>query len=142
MNVIDIINEIKKVALENKNRPKSQKTHFVTQDTKSFRQGDLYVFRVDDDHPVGDVIKRNQLADGLSLGARHILNGNFKVYKGAKAPKVVREPHATIGLGYAFDVEETTVLVHPEHDNYVFKTCGRFQVMHQIDLRTVRKAAD
>lgn len=142
MNAIEAFNEIRKIACSNYERPKSQKTHFVNNDEPGFRQGDLYILRVDDNHPVGDIVKRNQLADGVSIGARHILNGEFIVYEGVKAHKAVRELNARVGLGYAFDVKKSTVLVHPEHDNYVFNCDGRFQVIHQIDLRTLRKAAD
>jgi len=142
MDTIKTINMIKEIAIKNQNRCKSQKTRFVTNDIKCFRQGDLYVFRVADNHPVGKEVKINQIADGVSVGARHILNGDFKIYDGVKSPDGVRELNSRIGLGYCFDVKESTVLVHPEHDNYVFKTTGRFQVLHQTDLRTLRRAAD
>ncbi len=142
MKTLEIMKKIQETANKNANRAKSQKTRRVTEDIKCFRQGDLYVFRVDDNHQVGEEIKRNQLADGVSLGARHILNGEFTVYKGIQSPSFVQDLHSRVGLGYAFDVKETTVLVHPEHDNYVFDCNGRFQVMHQVDLRTLRRAAD
>ena len=146
MNAIDVINNIKEVAKNNHNRHKSQKTRFITEDKiaigECFRQGDLYVFRVANEHPVGEEIKRNQIADGVSVGARHILNGKFKVYHGVKKPNCLNEIHARISIGYVFDVKETTVLGHPEHDNYVFKFPGRFQVVHQLDLRTLQRASD
>lgn len=139
---IEVINQIKEVGKQNQKRHKSQKTHFVTDKTKAFRQGDIYIMRVKDNHPVGQEVKRNQIADGVSIGARHILNGEFKVYEGTTAHPAVGELHARAGLGYAIDIEPTTVLTHPEHDNYVFKTRGRFQVHHQVDLRTLRRVAD
>jgi len=145
-NSINIIKGIEKIAEKNSARESSQKTRFITKDKikigECFRQGDLYVFRVADNHPIGNELKRNQIADGVSVGARHILNGDFKIYDGVKSPSGVRELNSRIGLGYCFDVKESTVLVHPEHDNYVFKTTGRFQVLHQTDLRTLRRAAD
>lgn len=146
MNAIDVMNQIKQTAKKNQARHKSQKTRFVTEDKISvgecFRQGDLYLFRVSDDHPVGEEIDRAQIADGVSIGARHILNGKFCVYRGTTPPAGYNGVHARVGIGYAFDVEETTVLGHPEHDNYVFKFPGRWQVVHQIDLRTLKRAAD
>ena len=141
-NAIEAINRIKVVGKENAKRHKSQKTHFVDKNCTGFRQGDIYVLRVSEKHPVGEVIQRNQIADGVSIGARHILNGNFEVYEGVKPHPKVNDLHAKAGLGYCIDVEPTTVLTHPEHDNYVFKTRGRFQVHHQIDLRTLKRAAD
>jgi hypothetical protein len=142
MRTLETINKIKEIATKNQNRHKSQKTRFVKESTRCFRQGDIYIFRVNDNHHVGQEVERNQLADGVSIGARHILNGNFRIYQGTTAPEGVNPVHARESIGYAFDVEESTVLAHPEHDNYVFKTCGRYQVIHQLDLRTLRRAAD
>lgn len=61
---------------------------------------------------------------------------------GKKKPLCLNDVHARVSVGYAFDAEETTVLGHPEHDNYVFKFRSRWQVVHQIDLRTLQRAAD
>lgn len=97
---------------------------------------------MDFEHPVGEMVKRNQIADGFSIGSRHILNGNFKIYTGIKGPECLNDIHAKVSTGYAFDVEENTVLGHPEHDNYVFKFSCRWQVVHQIDLRTLKKVQD
>lgn len=146
MDAVKVFEQIKQIAEKNQERESSQKTRFITDDKiaigECFRQGDLYVFRVGMDYPVGDEIKRNQIADGVSLGARHILNGNFKVYHGVHKPDCVSDIHARVSVGYAFDVDETTVLGHPEHDNYVFKFPCRWQVIHQMDLRTLKRAAD
>ena len=142
MEILEIVNQIKEIGLKNEKRHKSQKTHFVDEKCTGFRQGDIYVLRVPDNHPVGQSVKSNQIADGVSIGARHILNGDFTVYEGVKSHAKVQELHSRAGLGYAFDVEPTTVLTHPEHDNYVFKTKGRFQVHHQVDLRTLRRVVD
>src|SRR3990167_10561616 len=119
MNAIEIMNQIKEIAKNNHRRHKSQKTRFITKEKlavgECFRQGDLYIFRVGLDHSIGEEIKRNQLADGVSVGARHILNGKFKVYHGVKKPDCLNDIHARVSVGYAFDSEETTVLGHPEH---------------------------
>lgn len=146
MNAIETINKIKNIAKQNSERESSQKTRFITEDKikigEAIRQGDLYVFRVSNDHQVGEQIKRNQIANGVSLGARHILNGDFIVYQGVQGPDALNIVHARVSVGYAFDVKTGTVLGHPEHDNYVFKCPGRWQVVHQIDIRTLRRAAD
>lgn len=146
MNAIEVMNEIKSIAKKNEQRESSQKTRFITEDKikigECFRQGDLYVFRVPNNHPVGEKIIRNQLADGVSIGARHILNGEFKVYGGVQNPSCLNGIHARISLGYAFDAKEKTVLGHPEHDNYVFTFPHRWQVVHQLDLQTLQKARD
>ena len=145
--VNDVINQIKEIAKKNQSRESSQKTRFVTEDKikvgECFRQGDLYIWKVEINHPVGEEIVRNQLADGISLGARHVLNGDFKIYKGIKSPFNFSNVHIRAGaLGYAFDASETTVLGHPEHDNFVFKSQCRWQVTHQIDSRTLQRVGD
>ena len=146
MKTLEVINQIKQIAKNNQERESSQKTRFITKDNlpigKCIRQGDIYVFRMDNDWGVGEEVKRNQIADGVSLGARHILNGDFKVYQGVSVPKFLNKVHARVCIGYAFDVKDGCVLGHPEHDNYVFKLNGRFQVLHQLDLQTLKRAAD
>lgn len=146
MDAIEVMNKIKDVAKKNHQRESSQKTRFVTLDKiapgECFRQGDLYIFRVGKNHPVGEEVARNQLADGVSIGARHILNGRSKIYHGVKGPECLNTFNARVCVGYAFDAEETTVLGHPEHDNYVFKFSDRWQVVHQIDLRTLNRVKD
>lgn len=146
MNATEVLNQIKGIAKRNSQRDSIQKTRFITEDKiavgECFRQGDLYIFRVGYNHPIGEEIKRSQLADGISIGARHILNGKFKIYQGAHGPSVLNKVYAKISVGYAFDVEETTVLGHPEHDNYVFKFPCRWQVVHQLDMRTLQRVKD
>lgn len=146
MNAVEIIGQINQIAKNNAARALSQKTRFITEDKikvgECFRQGDLYVFRVSDKYPVGKEVIINQIADGLSIGARHVLNGKFKVYQGVKPPDCLNQLNARVGVGYAFDADETTVLGHPEHDNYVFKFRSRWQVVHQLDLMTLKRVAD
>lgn len=146
MNAVETIKGIKEIASKNGKRHKSQRTRFVTEEKiaigECFRQGDIYIFRVGSDHPVGEKVERNQVADGVSVGARHILNGEFIVYEGARGNLDLDDVHSRICVGYAFDASATTVLTHPEHDNYVFRFPSRWQVFHQVDRRTLRRAAD
>ena len=146
MEVISVITKIKEVAVKNTKKSKSQKTRIVTKDNikvfECFRQGDLYVFRVPEDWPVGEELKRDKIADGVSLGSTHILMGDFKVYTGVKPLGFVSGLHARVALGYAFDARDNTVVTHLEHDHYCLEDGGRFQVMHQVDLRTLQKARD
>lgn len=142
MNTIEVVKQVKEIAKKNSDRISSQKTRMVTKNVNCFRQGDLYIFRVSNDYPVGNELKRDKIADGVSLGSTHILLGDFKVYEGIKAPDCVMSEHARVGLGYAFDAKDNTVLTHQEHDHFCFVDGGRFQVMHQIDMRTLQKARD
>lgn len=146
MQTLDVINEIKKVAETNHKRPEAHKIKEVI-DLKvgeCYRQGDIYVFKVSDTHPVGNELKRNQIADGFSLGARHCLVGEFKIYEGVKYPVKVSDIHKRAKcLGYAFDVLKPGVLnTHPEHDDFKFCQTGRFQVIHQVDMMTLKRVAD
>lgn len=109
---------------------------------KAFRQGDVYCIRVPLTHPVGKELKLRQIADGVSVGARHILKGDVKVYEGVKHPEGV---NSRLKPGYAFDVNlEGAVLTHPEHAHgeFCFDTVARFQVVHQIDLLTMQRVSD
>ena len=45
-------------------------------------------------------------------------------------------------FGYAFDVLGECTNAHPEHSHFQFQQCGRYQVMHQMDLQTLRRVAD
>lgn len=104
------------------------------------RQGDVYIHRVADDHSIGEELNRRQIADGVTLGARHVLKGNVKVYEGVKLPSYVNSRYP---LGYVFDVtEEGAVLEHPEHAHFDICDKGRYQVTHQMDMRTLQRVSD
>lgn len=79
---------------------------------------------------------------GLTWHNNFILNGPVRVYTGTTPPHGYNMIHARVGVGYAFDAVDTAVLTHPEHDNYVFKFDSRWQVCHQIDMRTIERAVD
>jgi hypothetical protein len=107
---------------------------------KAFRQGDVYLVRVPLNHIVGEEVDVRQIVDGASLGARHILKGAVKVYKGIKHPDGV---NSRMPLGYAFDVDDA-ILTHPEHAHgeLCFRNTARFQTIGQIDARTLRRVSD
>ena len=144
--VKEVIEQIEKIAEDNQNREEVVKTREVPhlKVGECYRQGDLYVFKVHDNHPVGEKLDRRQLADGQSIGQRHVLLGDFQVYKGVKAPSGINNLQSEAGLGYAFDVLGECTNTHPEHDHFKFteKHKGRYQVMHQLDLQTLRRVAD
>lgn len=126
---------ISKQAKKNKQEPRVLNNHTVGD---IIRQGDLYIHSVNNDHPVGGELERKQLADGTSLGARHILMGGV-VFEGKKHPDWVSK---NFPLGYAFDVKDKAVITHPEHAHIEINCPGRFQVTHQFDIRTQRRVAD
>lgn len=138
-----IVNHIQEIANNNQKNLELRVVKVPELKTgECYRQGDLYVFKVDDNHPVGKELDRRQLADGQSIGQRHVLLGEFKVYEGIKAPKGINDLHARAGLGYAFDVLGECTNAHPEHSHFQFQQRGRYQVMHQMDLQTLRRVAD
>src|SRR3990167_464200 len=145
MNAQEVIHKIQEVAKANQKRDEAHKTREVRglKAGECYRQGDLYVFKVADSHPVGSELKRHQLADGISIGQRHCLVGDFKVYEGKKAPTGIADLQARAWLGYAFDVlTPGAINTHPEHDNFRLMECGRYQVVHQVDYMTLRRVAD
>lgn len=107
---------------------------------KGFRQGDLYLIRVPLNHPVGEEVNIRQIADGTSLGARHILKGSVKVYQGTTHPTGVNTRYP---LGYAFDADDA-ILEHPEHAHgeICHSKTARYQVIHQMDMRTLQRVSD
>lgn len=151
---IEIIKEIKKIALQNEARPSEKKTVYLPKmkTGEYYRQGDLYIIKVEDNHPVGKKVERRQLADGESIGQRHVLLGDFVIYEGKAAPKIKfklpreisLEQATEICLGYAFDVTGECRNNHPEHDDFVFHTegKGRYQVWHQTNRKTLERVRD
>lgn len=152
--VIEIVNKIKEIAISNQNNPVLRVIQVpVMKPGYCYRQGDLYIFKVDDGHPVGEQLDIRQLAEGTSIGQRHVLLGNFKVYKGTTLPKLAKGKFKDLNirsgaLGYAFDVlpsesgELDTRNGHPEHAHFVFNQTGRFQVWHQMDFQTLERTKD
>lgn len=107
---------------------------------KAVRQGDVYLHRVDMKHPIGEGLNIRQIADGTSIGSRHILLGDVKVYQGIKLPSYVNDRWP---LGYTFDVgQEGATVTHPEHAHIDICVKGRYVVTHQMDMQTMRKVSD
>ena len=107
---------------------------------KAVRQGDVYLHRVANNHPVGEMLDIRQIADGTSIGSRHILIGDVKVYQGVNLPSYVNDRWP---LGYTFDVgQEGATVTHPEHAHVDICVQGRYQVTHQMDMLTMRKVSD
>lgn len=103
------------------------------------RQGDIYIHRVEDNHPHGEKTKNYQLAMGSNLGSRHIADESFDVYLGTTLPEYVDSKHF---LGQLIKGKKNSSLItHPEHGNICVGK-GTFQVTHQMDIRTMRRVRD
>lgn len=110
------------------------------------QQGDIYVFRVPDNHPRG---KRNggdgsQLVSGTSNGARHVAAGKVDVFAGVRLPADVKPPmdvDAAEITGPVVVASESWLLTHPEHPHHRLPA-GTYQVTNQFDPHTMRRVVD
>lgn len=136
---------IEQKAKENQSRAEEIKVrHPKLNVGECYRQGDLYIFKVSPSHPRGKEIQRRQLADGESIGQRHMLiDGEFKIYEGIKSPIPCDDLYVKTGcVGYAFEVLSSSCRnAHPEHDHFILEP-GHYQVWHQVDLQTLKRVAD
>ncbi len=110
------------------------------------QQGDIYLHRVADGHPRGKPIGEGavQIALGTGNGARHMAEGEVKVFQGKKLPPDVSTP---------MDVDEHEItgplvvatkpwnLTHPEHPHHRLPA-GVYQTTYQYDPHTMRRVVD
>ncbi len=107
------------------------------------RQGDVYIHHVAADFPVGKTVAERQIAEGTSLGARHILKGHCKVYECNTLPDYMDKKTFAGMVQFAFDVmSEGCTLTHPEHGDYAIEAAGRYVVTYQMDARTRQRVLD
>lgn len=102
------------------------------------RQGDIYISRVADDHPHGDLLPHRQLADGTTMGSRHIVDRDapVEVYAGTTRPAWV-----TGFLGPCVVATGEWGVGHPEHARCVLGP-GTYQVTHQMDALTLQRVEE
>lgn len=112
----------------------------------AIQQGDLYVFRVSDNHPRGKQIGKGcvQVAMGTGNGARHVAEGSISAFVGKKLPDDVKPPmdvEAEEILGPVVFASEPWFLTHPEHPHHRLPA-GTYQVTYQFDPHTMRRVVD
>ena len=107
-------------------------------------QGDVYLMRVKANHPRGDELGTRQVAIGTTVGSRHIMVGPVRVYRGKKLPKCVDQNQARLGPVVVVEHgEEDAILTHPEHAHHCLpRARGTYQVIYQLDMRTMRAVQD
>lgn len=120
------------------------------------RQGDIYVYRVPEDWPRGKQLKDRQLAVGNTQGSRHIAAGHVEVFEGVKAPEFIKAisvdgREVAMPLGPCIVVKDVkkgkvsrtkkSTVTHPEHAHFMLDP-GTYQVVHQIDARTLERVKD
>lgn len=91
------------------------------------RQGDVQVERVENDYAKGKEISGSgtQIAPGNSVGSRHVIEGDVKVYAPNDNDPIIG-PVMVVGKGGA-------ELVHPEHRNYKLRE-GTYRTTFQEDF--------
>lgn len=112
----------------------------------AIQQGDVYLFRVPDNHPKGKQIGKGkkQIAVGTHTGARHVVEGSVLVYEGVALPEGVKPPmdvEAREICGPVIVAEDAFSLVHPEHAHHQLPA-GTYQTTYQLDLRTMKRVVD
>jgi hypothetical protein len=104
---------------------------------EAVRQGDIYVHRVNDDHPRGARMNTQQLAEGTSKGSRHVAEAPAETYVSKEAPR----GFTTTLLGPVIVSDRPFMISHPEHANFRLPA-GTYQVTHQMDARTLKRVQD
>lgn len=113
---------------------------------QAIQQGDVYLHRVPDDFPHAEQIGEEsvQVALGTSNGARHMAEGEVKVFKGVKLPDGVKAPmdvQAAEIIGPLVIASKTWTLSHTEHPHHRLPK-GAYQVTYQYDPITMRRVQD
>jgi len=107
-------------------------------------QGDVYLTRVPKTWPRGDLLGTRQIAVGQQIGARHVVEGDVKVYAGKKLPAGFKLPEGAQEsdlLGPVVEAGGETILTHPEHAHHALSE-GCYQVTYQWDMTTMRRVVD
>ncbi len=104
-----------------------------------YRQGDISVLRVADNHPRGAKLGHNKLAIGQGEGSNHFAEGEIELYEGTTVPDFV-EPGTF--LGPLIVAPKGFKNTHPKHAHFHMEQGGCFQVTHQMDVRTLQRVKD
>lgn len=107
---------------------------------KVVRQGDIYIHCVDYGHLRGTRTDNRQLAQGESLGSRHMAEEPAEIYVGEVAPPWYDLAVAPL-LGPCIVSSKRFMISHPEHA-HVDLPAGVYQITHQMDARTQTRARD
>lgn len=108
-----------------------------------YRQGDIYILKVEKTEKGEEIQNSRQLVDGLTKGSRHCITEGPKIFKLlSKAPRggvegndVLRQPACVIEALAEFTVH------HPEHASAKMSK-GTYEVWHQMDYQRQQKVRD
>ncbi len=107
-------------------------------------QGDIYLHRVQDDHPRGALLGTRKLAIGQGEGSNHMIEGDAEVYAGTHYPPGFTEPSwvpERALLGPVVVVRSEATNTHPQHAHNLL-SAGTYQVTYQADYTTRLRAQD
>lgn len=108
---------------------------------KVVRQGDLYVHRVETEHPKGKELPIRQLVPGSSNGSRHVAEGAATVFEGKALPGWMPAARADVVMGPVVSSDDRFTVSHPEHA-HVSLPPGCYQVTYQLDAQSLQRVQD
>lgn len=131
---MEVLEVIQRITTEAKANPQDLRFIRTMPFDKHVRQGDIYLWRIRS-IPKGCTPRENrQLAEGASIGQRHMIGAKAKLYD---LPTKMRHPL----LGPVIEIPEREVGTHPEHAHYSLPACI-VQVGYQLDEKTQRAVRD
>lgn len=107
------------------------------------RQGDIYLSGITAVPDGAVTMGTNQLADGDTIGSRHVVSDGVNLYKPTNFGAVVEiNGVGKLVQGYVMEVNsERGQITHPEHATFDLPR-GCYQVSHQYDPIMDRRVAD
>ncbi len=106
---------------------------------QGYRQGDIYVYRVADNHPREKKLGSHKLAIGEGEGSNHFAEGDIELFEGTTLPDWIDEKTF---LGPVIVAPNGYMNTHPKHAHCDMRQGGTFQVTHQMDDRTLERVRD
>jgi hypothetical protein len=106
---------------------------------QGWRQGDIYIYRVADDHAHGKKLGSRKLAIGEGEGSNHFAEGEIELFEGTTLPSFLAP--GTF-LGPLIKAPKGFKNTHPKHAWCVVEQGGTYQVSHQMDARTSQRVKD
>ena len=136
LNSLEVMKKIEAGAESNSPKVRVIKACAIGQ---GYRQGDISVLRVDDNHPRGKKSGTRKLAIGQGEGSNHFAEGEIELYEGTTVPSFVER--GTF-LGPVIVAPKGFKNTHPKHAHCWMEQGGVFQVTHQMDVRTLQRVKD
>lgn len=106
---------------------------------QGWRQGDIYGYRVEDNHAHGKKLGSRKLAIGEGEGSNHFAEGDIEIFEGTTLPGFLGR--GTF-LGPLIKAPKGFKNTHPRHAHAHIKQGGTYQIVHQMDARTLQRVRD